>query len=64
MYAVYSKIYSSNLIVGAVVAREYGLPCLIGVTDVCNYFKTGDKVLLAADVGKIELISRKWNTNF
>lgn len=26
---------------GAVVAREYGLPCLVGVQNAKKYFKTG-----------------------
>lgn len=31
---------------GAVIAREYGLPCLIAVEDVCQHFKTGDIAFL------------------
>ena len=31
---------------GAVIAREYGIPCLIAVKNVCNYFKTGDIAFL------------------
>uniref|UniRef100_A0A8D8LRR3 Uncharacterized phosphotransferase YvkC n=2 Tax=Cacopsylla melanoneura TaxID=428564 RepID=A0A8D8LRR3_9HEMI len=41
---------------GAVVAREYGLPCIVGVDDVTLYFKTGDKVLLNSTKGTIEKI--------
>ncbi|KAJ6217397.1 hypothetical protein RDWZM_008554 [Blomia tropicalis] len=31
---------------GAVIAREYGIPCLIAVEDACHHFKTGDIVYL------------------
>ena len=36
---------------GAVIAREYGLPCLVGVDDGCAAFKTGDMVVLDAIAG-------------
>ncbi|XP_022162684.1 uncharacterized protein LOC111028371 isoform X1 [Myzus persicae] len=36
---------------GAVVAREYGLPCLVGVQNVKKYFKTGDMVILDSEKG-------------
>lgn len=38
---------------GAVVAREYGIPCIVGVQGVTNILKTGDKVKLVADSGLI-----------
>nr|CAI5849627.1 unnamed protein product [Callosobruchus analis] len=38
---------------GAVVAREYGLPCIVGVKDATSYFKTGDIVTLNGDIGQI-----------
>ncbi|XP_055390004.1 uncharacterized phosphotransferase YvkC-like [Condylostylus longicornis] len=38
---------------GAVVAREYGLPCIIGAKNATNCFKTGDKVFLDANSGFI-----------
>jgi len=41
---------------GAVIAREYGLPCLVGVQNVCQLLSTGDTVLLDADNGQIVLI--------
>jgi len=31
---------------GAVIAREYGIPCLVGVDGATRLFKTGDIVLL------------------
>ncbi|XP_071444173.1 rifampicin phosphotransferase-like [Hetaerina americana] len=36
---------------GAVVAREYGLPCIVGVSAATRIFKTGDTVTLDASSG-------------
>ncbi|XP_046389226.1 putative phosphoenolpyruvate synthase [Ischnura elegans] len=36
---------------GAVVAREYGLPCIVGASSATQIFKTGDKVTLDASTG-------------
>ena len=38
---------------GAVIAREYGLPCLIGVEGASNLFKTGDIIILDSQLGEI-----------
>lgn len=38
---------------GAVIAREYGLPCLIDVEGAGKLFKTGDTVLLDTELGQI-----------
>ncbi|XP_076291164.1 rifampicin phosphotransferase-like isoform X2 [Lasioglossum baleicum] len=43
---------------GAVIAREYGLPCIIAATHATHLFKTGDKVLLVADTGVLQLVER------
>jgi len=43
---------------GAVVAREYGLPCLIGAQEATRLFHSGDVVLLDASKGVLELISK------
>ena len=42
---------------GAVVAREYGLPCLVGVTGATQTFSTGDLVSLDAVRGDISLVT-------
>ena len=42
---------------GAVVAREYGLPCLVGVTGATQTFSTGDRVRLDAVRGDISLVT-------
>ncbi|XP_015597464.1 uncharacterized protein LOC107268831 [Cephus cinctus] len=41
---------------GAVVAREYGLPCLVGATEATQIFHTGDTVLLAGNTGILQLV--------
>lgn len=43
---------------GAVVAREYGLPCVVGAKYATQVFRTGDTVLLAGDIGVLQLIER------
>ncbi|XP_012537594.1 prodigiosin synthesizing transferase PigC isoform X1 [Monomorium pharaonis] len=43
---------------GAVVAREYGLPCIVGAKNATQIFKTGDTILLAGDIGTLQLIKK------
>lgn len=38
---------------GAVVAREYGLPCLLGVANATQILQDGERVLLDADRGQL-----------
>lgn len=38
---------------GAVIAREFGIPCLIAVDGACRVFKTGDIALLNTQAGEI-----------
>ncbi|XP_056640414.1 uncharacterized phosphotransferase YvkC-like isoform X1 [Diorhabda sublineata] len=38
---------------GAVVAREYGLPCIVGVQNATKHFKTGDMVQLDGNRGEL-----------
>ncbi|XP_049832053.1 putative phosphoenolpyruvate synthase [Schistocerca gregaria] len=42
---------------GAVIAREYGLPCIVGVQNATKLFKTGDIVLLAATSGTLRKVA-------
>lgn len=42
---------------GAVVAREYGLPSLVGVANATSIIKTGDTVLLKGALGVIEIVA-------
>lgn len=39
---------------GAVVAREYGLPCIVGATFATNNIKNGQKIILNANEGTIK----------
>jgi pyruvate,water dikinase len=41
------------LIHGAIIAREYGLPCVTGVPDVTQRLKTGDKVTVDGYLGLV-----------
>ncbi|KAK8385002.1 hypothetical protein O3P69_014516 [Scylla paramamosain] len=41
---------------GAVVAREYGLPCLVGVVGATGALRSGDKVLLDSIRGTLTLL--------
>jgi pyruvate,water dikinase len=38
----------------AIVAREYGIPCIVGVKKATSVFKNNEKVCMDADSGKIE----------
>jgi len=42
---------------GAVIAREYGLPCLVGANGATQIFKTGDMVLLDCQKGIMTKVS-------
>ncbi|XP_047527658.1 putative phosphoenolpyruvate synthase [Vanessa atalanta] len=42
---------------GAVIAREYGLPCIVGATNATELFKTGDKIRLSGFEGVVEKVS-------
>lgn len=54
-FCVYSNYFLFTKIVshGAVIAREFGIPCLIAVENVCSYFKTGDIAFLDTKTGTI-----------
>ncbi|PZC85674.1 hypothetical protein B5X24_HaOG215944 [Helicoverpa armigera] len=41
---------------GAVIAREYGLPCIVGAAYATDIFKTGDLVRLSGTKGLIEKV--------
>ncbi|MFT5194419.1 MAG: phosphoenolpyruvate synthase/pyruvate phosphate dikinase [Candidatus Promineifilaceae bacterium] len=41
---------------GSVVAREYGIPAVVGVIDATKQLKTGQRVRVHGDVGYIELL--------
>jgi pyruvate,water dikinase len=37
----------------AVIAREYGLPCIVEVEGASKLFKTGDIILIDSELGQI-----------
>lgn len=39
---------------GAVIAREYGLPCVVNTRDGTRFFNTGDRIRLDGDKGLVE----------
>jgi pyruvate,water dikinase len=39
------------LIHGAIIAREYGIPCVTGVPDAVNQIKTGDFITVDGHLG-------------
>ena len=43
---------------GSVIAREYGLPAIIGVENATQMIKTGDKIRLNGLAGKVEVLTQ------
>ncbi len=41
---------------GSVVAREYGIPAVVGVTDVTSRLQTGQRVRVDGTAGKVEIL--------
>jgi pyruvate,water dikinase len=41
---------------GAVIAREYGLPCVVNTRDGTRFFRTGDRIRLDGDKGIVEAL--------
>ena len=39
---------------GAVIAREYGLPCVVNSREGTRYLKTGERIRLDGDTGTVE----------
>jgi phosphoenolpyruvate synthase/pyruvate phosphate dikinase len=50
------------LIHGAIIAREYGLPCVTGAAEAAKWIKTGDTVTVDGYLG-IVIIGGTENTN-
>ena len=42
---------------GSVIAREYGLPAVVGVLDATKIIKTGDRVRVHGDAGYVEILA-------
>ena len=41
---------------GSVVAREYGIPAIVGVAQATSFFKNGQKIKMDGSSGKILII--------
>lgn len=44
---------------GAVVAREYGLPCIVGATNATKIIKDGEQILMDANAGVIVKLGKE-----
>lgn len=43
---------------GAIVARELGVPCVIGTTDGTSVIRTGDRIAVDGDAGTVHILER------
>ena len=43
------------LIHGAIIAREYGLPCITGVPNATSLIRTGDKIIVDGYLGIVTI---------
>jgi pyruvate,water dikinase len=43
----------------AVVAREFGIPCVVGTYDGTRVLRTGDRVRVDGTAGTVEIIERR-----
>ena len=43
---------------GAIVARELGVPCVIGTGDGTRRIRTGDRLLVDGSAGRVEILAR------
>jgi pyruvate,water dikinase len=46
------------LIHGAIIAREYGLPCVTGVAEATSRLQTGDQLTVDGYLGIVTLLDR------
>ncbi|MFT6443298.1 MAG: pyruvate,water dikinase [Salibacteraceae bacterium] len=42
---------------GAIVAREFGIPAVLGIDNITKILKDNDEVILDGDLGKIQILS-------
>ena len=43
---------------GSVVAREYGIPAVVGLVDAAEHIQTGDVIRVNGDLGYVEILER------
>ena len=46
------------LIHGAIIAREYGIPCVTGVPDAASWIQTGDTISVDGHLGLVTVSAR------
>jgi pyruvate,water dikinase len=46
------------LIHGAIIAREYGLPCVTGIPDVTSLIHTGDEISVDGFLGIVTILKK------
>jgi pyruvate,water dikinase len=46
------------LIHGAIIAREYGLPCVTGIPDATSFIHTGDEISVDGFLGIVTILKR------
>lgn len=44
---------------GAIVAREFGLPAVVGITDACQRFRTGQRLRVNGNTGEVQLLTEQ-----
>jgi pyruvate,water dikinase len=47
------------LIHGAIIAREYGLPCVTGIPDATSLIHTGDEITVDGYLGVVTILQRR-----
>jgi len=46
------------LIHGAIIAREYGIPCVTGIPEATEYIQTGDTIIVDGDFGIVTITNK------
>ena len=57
-HSVYYRFDATDwgmLILGAIIAREYGLPCITGIPDATTLIQTGDEITVDGFLGIVTI---------
>jgi pyruvate,water dikinase len=41
---------------GAIIAREYGIPAVVGIKNATRYIKQGQQIIVDGDHGTVEIL--------
>jgi len=44
---------------GAIIAREFGLPCVVGIKDATRLIQHGDRLTVDGDAGTCDVVPRE-----